>query len=509
MIIKSDNIVNNVVESADVCIVGSGPAGSVMAMEMAEGGLSVIVLEEGGHFSGSRLNMREEDMLPALYNQRFTKDLSIALSQGKCLGGGSLINMADSVRTPDGVFAVWEKKFGVKDISPGAMKKYFDRAETILKTKKIEEAELNSNNLVLKKGVEKAGYTGDAFYHNREGCIECGYCLLGCPYGHKQATTENYIPRAIESGAKFYVNARADKILVDGERAEKVVGTILDGKTGMDKVSIEVNAKVIVMAAGTINTPQLLLKSKIPDESGLIGKNLILQPYTMVFGLFDEELKSYKGIPQSYYTDNYEEVDEDRGLTGFRLEGGFTLPGQVSTVVPGFGEGYKELMTKYSRMANIMALVFDGPDGTVSLNRFGRPVIEYEMTDQTKADMVRAMKESANLLFTAGAKKVMFTYEIPAVISDPSEISIVDERGIEPCSLTIMSFHIQGTCRMGPDPASSVVDSSLECHGAKNLFVVDGSVSPTTSSSHNMLPTMALSHRTADYILTNRGRYFG
>ncbi len=112
-------------------------------------------------------------------------------------------------------------------------------------------------------------------------------------------------------------------------------------------------------------------------------------------------------------------------------------------------------------------------------------------------------------MFVAGAERVMFTYEKPTLISDPSEIKIVDERGIEPCSLTLMSFHMQGTCRMGSDARSSVVDSYLECHGTKNLFIVDGSVAPSTASSHNMLPTMALSHRTADYIITNRSRYFG
>ncbi len=119
-----------------------------------------------------------------------------------------------------------------------------------------------------------------------------------------------------------------------GGRAKKVIGTVLDRKTGDYRAKINVSAKVIVLAAGTINTPQILLGSEVPTESGLVGKNLLLQPYTMVVGLFPEELKSYKGIPQAYYADQFEEIDEERGLSGFRLEGGFTLPGQVSTIVP-------------------------------------------------------------------------------------------------------------------------------------------------------------------------------
>jgi choline dehydrogenase-like flavoprotein len=509
MIIYPDTISKPVSEHADVCIIGSGAAGSVMAMEMAEAGLSVVVLEEGGHFAGADLNQDERDMLGRLYRQRYTKDLSIALTQAICLGGGPLINMADCVRTPDPVLVMWGKRFGIADIAPERMRPYFEKAESILKAGKIDEASLNPNNRIVKAGAQKLGYSGDTFVNNRVGCIGCGFCLLGCTYDKKQATTLNYIPRALSAGANFYVSARADTIEEEGGRADKVVGFIVDPKTKKERAPIEVTAKVVMLAANTINSAQILLASKIGNESGLVGRNLMLQPHTMVSAFFDDELRSFRGIPQSYFVNRFEEIDEERGLSGFRIEGGFTMPGQVSTIVPGFGPDLKALMTQYAHMANVMVLVYDEPAGRVSINRHGRPVVTYSMTDRVKARMITAMKEAARIFFAAGARQVMFTYEAPTIIDDPAKVSIVDERGIRPNTLTLMSFHMQGTCRMGPDSKTSVVDSYLESHDVKNLFVVDASVTPSSASSHNMLPIMAMAHRTADYILTNRERYFG
>ena len=282
----------------------------------------------------------------------------------------------------------------------------------------------------------------------------------------------------------------------------------MNPKNGNPKANIEITAQVIMVAANTINTDQLLINSGVANSSGLVGKNLILQPQTMVAAEFDEKLDSHRGITQAYFCDEFEEADEERGLSGFRLEGAFGQPGIVANLMPGFGAWTKEVMTRYNYMAAMMILVPEEPSGEVKINKYGRPMVHYEMRDDTKRRMMQGMKEGAKVMLAAGAKRVIFVYETPTVIESESELSVVDETGVGACRQSIMAFHIQGTCRMGPDPKTSVVNNYMESHDVRNLFVVDASVCPSTSSSHNMVAVMAMAHRVADYILTNKSRYF-
>ena len=511
MFIKPDDIIQDVSRSSDVCIIGAGSSGSVMAYEMARAGLSVIVLEDGAYRRGASFNQREADMFGECYvqrNARATKDMSITVMQGRGVGGGSAINVCDCVRIHDAVLSLWQKKYGVIDMTPETLRPYFEKAEALTKVSPIPESALNKNNLLLKKGTEALGYKGETFKNNRVGCVDCGYCLIGCAYDAKQAGHTVYVPLAVEAGADVFTYARAERIVEKGGKASTVTGIILKPGTNEEKAKFTIEAKVIMLAANTVNSAQILLNSDIANSSGEIGKNLSLQPQTAVFAIFDEEVVGYRGRPQAYAVTEFEEATEEAGLTGFRIEGIFGSPGIAAAQLPGFGLETKEIMTRYPHFTGVLVLVPDQPSGEVSVNKYGRPVINYEMAEDTKQRMMKGMKEAAKIYFSAGAKKVIFSYSEPSIVEDVSQIGIVDERGIEPCTLAMISAHQYGTCRMGEDPKTSVVNSYMESHDVKSLFVVDASTNPTSSSTHNMIPIMALAHRTADYILNNRERYF-
>lgn len=512
MFIKPEDIVSDVTKTCDVCIVGSGSGGSVMALEMAQAGLSVIVLEDGGYHRGADFNQREPDMFGENYiqhNARTTKDTSITVMQGRCVGGGTAINGCDCVRIHDPVLAHWREKYGVRDLTPEALRPFVEKAERLMKVKEITEQEFNANNSFLKKGAQALGYRGEHFSHNRENCRSCGYCIIGCAYDVKQAGHTVHIPQAVDLGADVYTYARVERIVQNDGSANSVTGIIMDRKSERERARISVKANVVMLAANTINSPQILLNSKIANSSGQVGRNLSLQPQTPVVAVFDEAVTFYRGIPQAYAVTQFEEADEKAGLGGFRIECISGSPGLVAVQLPGFGLETKQLMKEYPHFASSMVLVPDQPSGEVTVNRHGRAVITYEMTDDCRRRLMEGMKEAARVYFAAGAKKVLYTYNEPVVLNDASETGIVDRLGIEPCSLGLVSSHHYGTCRMGEDPMTSVVDSYGESHDVRNLFVVDSSTHPTSSSSHNMVAVMALAHRTADYILKNRDRYFG
>ncbi len=511
MFIKADDIMSDVNRSCDVCVIGAGSGGSVMAWEMARAGLTVVVLEDGGYHRGADYNQREADMFGENYvarNARATKDMAIAVMQGRGVGGGSTINVCDCVRIHDEVLAHWAEKYGVIDMTPEIMRPYFEKVEGLLSVNRIKEAQINTNNSLIRKGSDALGYAGEKFNNNRVGCVGCGYCLIGCAYDAKQAGHTVYVPQAVEAGADVYTYARAESITVQDGRAVTVTGALMNRKTNQPKAAITIQAKVVMLGANTINTAQILLNSKIANSSGQIGKNLSLQPQSAVFGMFDEVVKGYRGIPQAYAVTQFEEASPEAGLSGFRIEGIFGSPGIAAAQLPGFGMFTKQLMTSYPHFTGVLVLVPDQPSGEVTVNKYGRPVITYTFADDYKRRLMAGIKEAAKIFFAAGAAKVMLAYTEPTILEAASEVDVIDRKGIEPASISLISAHQYGTCRMGEDPKTSVVNSYGRSHDVANLFIVDASTNPTSSSTHNMIPIMAMAHRTADYILQNREAYF-
>jgi choline dehydrogenase-like flavoprotein len=511
MFIKADDIVSDVNRSCDVCIIGAGSGGGVMAWEMARAGLSVIVLEDGGYHRGADYNQREADMFGENYvarNARATKDMAIAVMQGRGVGGGSTINVCDCVRIHDEVLAHWADKYGVVDMTPEVMRPYFEKVEALLSVNRITDAQMNANNSLIRKGSEMLGYAGERFNNNRVGCVGCGYCLIGCAYDAKQAGHTVYVPQAVQAGADVYTYARAESIAAEGGRATMVTGAIMNRTTNRPRATINIEAKVVVLGANTVNTAQILLNSGIANSSGQVGKNLSLQPQSAVFAVFDETVKGYRGIPQAYAVTQFEEATREGGLSGFRIEGIFGSPGIAAAQLPGFGMVTKELMTHYPHFTGVLVLVPDQPSGEVTVNRHGRPVITYTFSEDYKRRLMAGIKEAARVFFAAGAMKVLFAYTEPTIVEDVSQVDAVDRKGIEPASIALISAHQYGTCRMGEDPKTSVVNSYGKSHDVANLFIVDASTNPTSSSTHNMVPIMAMAHRTADHILQHRDDYF-
>jgi choline dehydrogenase-like flavoprotein len=511
MFIKADDIMSDVNRSCDVCIIGAGSGGSVMAWEAARAGLSVVVLEDGGYHRGADYNQREADMFGENYvarNARATKDMAVSVMQGRGVGGGSTINVCDCVRIHDEVLAHWAEKYGVVDMTPEIMRPYFEKAERMLSVNRITEDQLNTNNILIRKGSKALGYAGERFNNNRVGCVGCGYCLIGCAYDAKRAGHTVYVPAAVAAGADVYTYARAETIAVEGGRAVAVMGTIMNRKTNQPRARITIEAKVVMLGANTVNSAQILLNSKIANSSGQVGKNLSLQPQSAVFAVFDETVTGYRGIPQGYAVTEFEEASRETGLSGFRIEGIFGSPGIAAAQLPGFGMFTKELMTAYPHFTGVLVLVPDPPSGEVTVNKYGRPVITYTFADDYKRRLVMGIREASKVFFAAGAKKVMPAFTEPMVLDDVSQVDRIDEAGIKPASIALISAHQYGTCRMGEDPKTSVVNSYGRSHDVANLFIVDASTNPTSSSTHNMIPIMAMAHRTADHILARRDDYF-
>ena len=499
-------------EHADVCVIGSGAGGAVVAKELAEAGLSVVILEAGEHHTPSTFSSYEPDMLRRLFwdsGLRRTRDGAIIISQGRGVGGSTVHNLCYAVRPPQLLLDSW----GAPDLSSALA-----RVEQTLGVTQIQETELNRLNAVIRRGCEAMGWRGTVQRHNRGACPECGArCLFGCPASKgelsnlpegkralgkhaykkkregKQSMAVTYIPLALAAGARLYSNCRAEAVLVENGRAIGVSALLPSSK-------LTVQSKAVVLAAGAINSPQLWLKSGLPNANGHVGRNLHLHPAIFVGGIFNETIDGHLGIPQSYYIDEFLDLARSSD-SGYLLMPAFGSQVIVAASLPGFGNSHRELMERYRHIAALLVLLHDRTTGRVSVNRQGLPCITYRLSQEDKKVLVEGAINAARLLFAAGATEILMPYTQHVVIKTETDLEFIRQRGIVPNDIMLASSHPQGTLRIGEDPNNAVVNLSGEAHAVKGLFVADASLFPSSIGVPPTLTIAALADNVARQIM--------
>ncbi len=501
MIIQSRELSTDVSEKVDVCVIGSGAGGAVMAKELSEGGHSVVVLEEGGYFTRKDFNQKTLDMFALMYRDfGFTAAIGmppILIPTGRCVGGTTVVNSGTCFRAPDYIL----KKWGLEGLSSEDLRPSFERVEKIINVAPVSLEVIGKNALVFKRGTEALGLKGAPIPRNTRDCRGCGVCAYGCPSDAKQAMHLTYLPLASQLGAKIYANCRAQRILTEQRKVKGVEGVFLDQRTNKKTYKMKVEARMVILAANALYSPALLLRNKMANSSGQVGKNLRIHPATRVGALFDEEIEGWKGVPQSYYVDEYFEE-------GIMLEGIFAPPSFGATNLPFLGKRQKELMKDYRHLAAFGLMISDTSRGRVRIDRKGRPLITYRMNREDVRKMVKGVAIISEIFFEAGAKKVFpFLPDLPE-ISSREEVDKIRKRKAKATDFGMMAFHPMGTCRMGKNPKKSVVNSYCESHDVANLFVCDGSVFPSSLGVNPQLSIMAFATHTAGYINANAARYF-
>lgn len=484
----------DVLENCDVCVIGSGAAGAILAKKLSDSGRSVVLLERGGYFEGEDMNQRDEDMVPLLWKNcaaSFTSDLRIAIAQGSCLGGSTVINDAVCFAIPDIVRRQW-RTLGV-EISDEEWDRAISEVSGEIHVMAVREDELSRNSLMLRKGCELMGRSK---HHpnsrNSLNCMQCGLCHLGCHFETKQDMRVTYLHRALSnpgSNIRIYCNCSAERITYSGDTADGVEGSFLDS-SGNAIYRMRVNARLVLVAAGSIASTQLLLKSFIAE--GKAGKGLALHPAPFILGDFPFEVRGVQGIPMAY---TLHEFGVTNGVEdgGFLVEGIYLPPLQFSMLLPVAGGLHEELMMRYNHYAMAGVLVRDGPNGVITLNDMGFPRVDYQLKPKELEIIARGVEEISRMWFKLGASRIVTSHMAKPILEGPDEIpELINAIKSNPSGLLMGSAHPQGGMRMGNDPAVCVVDSNCRVYGFRNLFVCDASVFPTAIGVNPQLTVMSL-----------------
>lgn len=486
-IYKGNEIASDEERSCDVCVVGSGAGGGVIGHELAGRGLRVVMLEEGGHHTRKEFDLKESTAFLNLYQElgnRTTDDLSVQILQGRSVGGGTTINWCSTFRTPARILAHWREVHGVEGLSEEALRPHWDWLEARLHVAEWPLERMNRNNQILWEGLGKLGYHRGLIRRNVQGCAALGYCGMGCPINAKDSMLVSLIPDAVKAGLTLFANASARTLRLEGRRAVAVEADVLDPVT--DRPSgkkLTIRARAIVVSAGALNSPALLLRSGV-SGNGNVGRRTFFHPTLPSAAMFEDPVEAYYGAPQAVYSHHFLERGPDR--MGFFLEVPPVHPLLAANTLNDFGDRHGELMTLLSNLQACIAILVDGllpgdEGGTVRLRSgaYSRLHIDYPLTPRHWEAFRAANVEMARVQLQAGAKKVLSLHGPPVVVESERDLKRLEDAPWERIRVKVLTAHQMGGCSMGKDPARSVVDSRLRVHGMDNLFVVDGSVLPT------------------------------
>ena len=477
--------------TADAIVIGSGAGGAVAAARLAEAGKRVVILESGEFVRSDEFTERDGPMTERLYAEgglRATEDLGVSIVQGTTVGGSTTVNWMIMLRTPEHVLDEWGRRFGLEGMSATALLPEFKRIEQEVHARRVPDDAHSPNNRIILDGAATLGWRADAAMINARGCVRSGFCGHGCRYDAKQGTQQTYIPRALAHGATLYTDTQALRIDVvsrptraaNALPTKRVTAVVRTPRSDAPPRTLTLEAPVVIVSAGAVETPVLLQRSGM--GGGGVGHWLRFHPTTAVIGIHDREIGGATGIPLSAMCDEF--IQRDSNGYGFWLECPPLHPMIGSAAISGFGDAHAAMMHRFPQLSSMIALTRDGSEtarssGSVLLDTKGRPRIKYTLTEPDAANVRASIEAAARLTLAAGAREVHTLHSTPIVAKTDADLAPILTRAVDANRVSLFSAHVNGTCRIGTDPATSGVSPQGERHGARGVYVFDGSMLPT------------------------------
>lgn len=485
----------------DYLVVGSGPAGSVLAHELRRGGKHVLLVERGAFVVPGSMETR---LIDDLIDTRTSADGAIRIRNGMAVGGGSQVNVdlcfAPTLPSIQAKIQSWreEGRIGPQDFTTGQIAAAYTWVKQAIGTRILTESEINPNNRALWDGAKLAGLHPKLYDLNTYPPGKSPY-----PVTDKRSAESELVLSALADPSNplsLLPDADVRRVLFEGKKAVGVEvrmraaitkpGVIADPNQLAIPVgeTFTIRARNVVLSAGALGSATILLRSDVHNDQ--IGRGVVLHPSIPIMGLFDSNIDVLSGTEASVF------VDDKLISEGYALESMADQPLYAALMSPGSALQSFEMVRQYRHLAGFGVMLVDtpSPENRLALDVNGEPVITYTLSEPDKVRFRRGVAEAVRIMFLAGAKQVMLpttenllsenpeTELKPFVLTSAKQAEAIETRlQFIPNRTIVTSAHMQGTNKIG-----SVVSRGFKVIGTDSLYVVDGSIFPTSIGANPM-----------------------
>ena len=476
-------------ESIEIAVIGSGSGGGVAA-NLLNDKYEVGIFEKGSYANGETNNETfGYHNFYETYAMQQTRGYKVLLLAGSGVGGGTSINWTTSLRTPDNVLNEWDSLTGQNNYFNSS--NFKSSMDFICQQLNVSEANnrIPQKEIMLAEGLSQndIGYKIIPRNTSNDQCLESGFSTFGHSDESINSSYKTWFPEDKFNSQNVYSNTSVKHLTISNGRATHIN---VEKNGNVQQIAVD----KVVLAAGSLNTPKILLNSGYRNKH--LGQHLKLHPVSGVAGKFSEEQKPWAGTMQGIYSDDNLFMKDNYG---YLLEGLPMHPSLFFPFFPNNNDNFGDFIKSYNYWSGSIVLTSDKSSGSI-INKNPQHLWDYNLNDFDHSNLLHGLENLVRANYLAGAEEIMVAASPTMHWKKSSNVNIEDFinkiRAIknEPFRVLLGSAHQMGTARINPNPEKGVVGLDGKVHGLENVYIVDASTFPRCSGVNPMISIQSMSH---------------